>query len=97
MARSQPYHNPRPQLIAELNLMNLVTKHKLPLSTFQVIFNWAIKSQNTHGFDFSTANTRKRNTILKEICSNLNISTQIEYYPHIINWRPDNKPVQVFV
>eukprot|EP00957_Ditylum_brightwellii_P019701 1485749-Ditylum_brightwellii.AAC.1 len=28
------------QLLVEINLMNIMTKHKLPLNTFQAIFQW---------------------------------------------------------
>eukprot|EP00537_Pseudo-nitzschia_pungens_P007979 CAMPEP_0172379242 /NCGR_PEP_ID=MMETSP1060-20121228/69828_1 /TAXON_ID=37318 /ORGANISM="Pseudo-nitzschia pungens, Strain cf. cingulata" /LENGTH=405 /DNA_ID=CAMNT_0013106979 /DNA_START=256 /DNA_END=1470 /DNA_ORIENTATION=+ len=94
--RHQITDSPSPQLTAEINLINLMTKHKLPLSTFKSIFQWAKQSQNLLGFDFSTTPIRTRESIFKEIKTNLAVHDS-KFHPKITNWLPDNKPTQIFV
>eukprot|EP00536_Pseudo-nitzschia_multiseries_P008981 jgi/Psemu1/21994/gm1.21994_g len=54
LIQSHVYFSPLNRLIAEIKLMNLMTKHKLPLNTFKSIFQWANECQNIYGVDFST-------------------------------------------
>eukprot|EP00536_Pseudo-nitzschia_multiseries_P004629 jgi/Psemu1/10407/gm1.10407_g len=83
-----PHH-----LLAELELMNLMARHKLPLNTFKSIFQWAKKSQMRPGFDFCDAKIRSRKAIFDNLQSNLGLS-DMKFHPHILNWLPDNKPTQ---
>eukprot|EP00536_Pseudo-nitzschia_multiseries_P008767 jgi/Psemu1/21377/gm1.21377_g len=87
---------PPNHLLAELELMNLMARHKLPLNTFKSIFQWAKKSQMRPGFDFCDAKIRSRKTIFDNLQSNLGLS-DMKFHPHILNWLPDNKPTQVYV
>eukprot|EP00536_Pseudo-nitzschia_multiseries_P006346 jgi/Psemu1/15033/gm1.15033_g len=86
-----PHH-----LLAELELMNSMVKHKLPLNTFKSIFQRAKKSQSRTGFDFCNAKIRSQKAIFDNLQSNLGIS-DMKFHPHILNWLPDNKPTQVYV
>eukprot|EP00536_Pseudo-nitzschia_multiseries_P008802 jgi/Psemu1/21469/gm1.21469_g len=95
LIRSRVSFSPTNRLIAEIKLMNLMTKHKLPLNTFKSIFQWANKCQNIHGVDFSTTFPRHREAIFSEIKSNLGIS-ETKFEPHIINLLPGNLPTQIF-
>eukprot|EP00536_Pseudo-nitzschia_multiseries_P017115 jgi/Psemu1/49404/gm1.49404_g len=61
-----PHH-----LLAELELMNLMARHKLPLNTFKSIFQWAKKRQMRPGFDFCDAKIRSRKSIFDNHQSNL--------------------------
>eukprot|EP00536_Pseudo-nitzschia_multiseries_P003803 jgi/Psemu1/8562/gm1.8562_g len=54
LIQSHVYFSPTNRLIAEIKLLNLMTKHKSPLNTFKSIFQWANECQNIHGVDFST-------------------------------------------
>eukprot|EP00536_Pseudo-nitzschia_multiseries_P006128 jgi/Psemu1/14525/gm1.14525_g len=67
-----PHH-----LLAELELMNLMARHKSPLNAFKSIF-------------------QSRKAIFDNLQSNLGLS-DMKFYPHILNWLPDNKPTQVYV
>eukprot|EP00536_Pseudo-nitzschia_multiseries_P015967 jgi/Psemu1/44408/gm1.44408_g len=100
---SQPNINEKEQLIRfhlsfspTNRLMNLMTKHKLPLNTFKSIFEWANECQTIHGVDFSSTYPHHREAIFSEIKSNLGIS-ETKFEPHIINWLPCNLPTQIFV
>eukprot|EP00536_Pseudo-nitzschia_multiseries_P001905 jgi/Psemu1/4425/gm1.4425_g len=79
-----PHH-----LLAELELMNLMARHKLSLNTFKSIFQWAKKSQMRPGFDFCDAKIRSRKAIFDNLQSNLGLS-DMKFHPHILNWLPDN-------
>eukprot|EP00536_Pseudo-nitzschia_multiseries_P015006 jgi/Psemu1/40914/gm1.40914_g len=68
LIRSRVSFSPTNRLIAEIKLMNLMTKHKSPLNTFKSIFHWANKCQNIHGVDFSSTFPRHhREAIFSEI------------------------------
>ena len=85
--------SPSPQLLVEIELLNIISRHKLPLLTFQTIFQWAIRSQQRDGFDFSDTSDRLRETALNGLKSKLGIS-DMAFVPRHINWLPDNKPTQ---
>eukprot|EP00536_Pseudo-nitzschia_multiseries_P010269 jgi/Psemu1/25463/gm1.25463_g len=99
--REEAFHShtklpPPHHLLAELELMNLMARHKLPLNTFKSIFQWAKKSQIRTGFDFCNAKVRSQKAIFDNLQSNLDISN-MKFHPHILNWLPDNKPTKVYV
>ena len=88
---------PGPQLLAEIELMNLMVQHKMPLTTFHSIFNWAINAEKRDGFSFSDlANPRKRATVLKETQKCIGIPVNA-FKTVTVNWRPSNKPVQLYI
>lgn len=89
---------PSGRTLAELDLMNLMAQHKMPLEAHKSIFEWAIKSQQRHDFSFATAKSRKRQSIIKELCACLGRPTDYHsFHPKIVNWKPHNKPAQVYV
>lgn len=89
---------PSGQSLAELDLMNLMVQHKMPLQAHKSIFEWAITSQQRLDFSFATAKSRKRHAILKDLCACLGRPTDYHsFHPKIVNWKPHNKPAQVYV
>ena len=93
----KPILQPRTQLEVEIELMNLMIRHKMPLSAFQTIFNWAISNQRKSSFNFATINApRSRSTILKEVCNGLSITLD-EFEPQWISWKPNDIPTQIYV
>lgn len=92
----QPFP-PGPQLLAEIELMNLMVQHKMPLSTFQSIFQWAIKAQKRNGFSFSDLDKpRERATVLKETRKCVRMP-ETKFKTVAITWEPTKKPVQLFI
>eukprot|EP00536_Pseudo-nitzschia_multiseries_P015768 jgi/Psemu1/43789/gm1.43789_g len=85
-----------PQDIVKLELMNIISNHKLPLSMFNTIFKWAKTSQYRPGFDFATTGIQTRDAISKGIQTKLRM-TEPKFYPKIVNWLLDNKPAQIYV
>eukprot|EP00536_Pseudo-nitzschia_multiseries_P009302 jgi/Psemu1/22847/gm1.22847_g len=85
-----------PQDIVELELMNIISSHKLPLSMFNTIFKWAKTRQCRPGFDFATTGIQTRDAIFKGIQTKLGI-TEPKFYSKIANLSPDNKPAQIYV
>jgi len=84
--------------LSELDLMNLMVRHKMPLEAHKSIFEWAIKSEQRLDFSFATAKSRKRQAIIKELCACLGRPTDYHsFHPKIVNWKPHNKPTQVYV
>ena len=96
---SEPLLPPRPQLIAEIELMNLMIRHRMPLNAFKTIFDWAKSNQGRVGFDFAKHHqsaTRTRPAILKEIRGTLELPND-EFEARILNWLPDNLPTTVYI
>ena len=48
-----------PDLTIELELMNIISDHKIPLAAFKSIYEWAVGSQKREGFDFTTMTQAK--------------------------------------
>lgn len=72
------------QLIAEIELMNIMVKHKMPLSAFSSIMNWAKECSEKHHHNFSQATIWSWTTIFSEFSSNLQlISTILSPWKHI--------------
>ena len=89
---------PSGRTVAELDLMNLMVQHKMPLEAHKSIFEWAIQSQQRLDFSFATAKPRKRQSIITELCACLGRPTDYHsFHPKIVNWKPHNKPAQVYV
>ena len=85
------------QLASEIGLMIIIAKHKLPLNIFNSIHKWAQICQSREGFSFSdNAPPRKKQKIFRVIREDLGLPG-LEFQPHLINWLPDNKPIQVSV
>ena len=85
------------QLASEIGLMMIIAKHKLPLNIFNIIHKWAQTCQSRDDFSFSdNAPPRKRQKIFREIREDLGLPG-LEFQPHLINWLPDDKPIQVYV
>ena len=79
--------------------MNIMEQHKMPLNTYSAIFKWAKKCDRMEGFKFSDAPVRQRETIFKDIRTNMGIPEQNEFAPHLLNWLPADipRPVQVHI
>ena len=92
----QPF-SPGPQLLAEIELMDLMVQHKMPLTAFRSIFRWAIKAQKRIGFSFSDLDEpRERATALKETRKCVRMP-ETKFKTVVINWLPSHKPVQLFI
>jgi len=90
---------PSSQLASEIELLNLVTKHKMPLGAFSSIMHWAKTSVQEHKCDFcSKLPVRSRKTIFRETRCQLKLNTfQETYRSHIVKWLPDDRPTLVYV
>lgn len=90
----EPLQPPGPNLTAEIELMNIMRKHKLPLNTYKEIYRWATTCQNRNGFDFASSSShlvRARKSIFKDIHARLKLPAD-KFQIHAINWLPDNVP-----
>ena len=89
------------QLIAEVELLNILQRNNLPLNTFKFVMDWAARNTtSSHG------NNRNQNSFsLSSRGREAAIKHLREYIPcvhytfkaHAINWLPDGKLVQVYV
>ena len=88
----------QPSLAVEMQLLTIMKKRKMPMNCFPIIIEWAKKSNERKGFNFSNYNPRSRDTIMKDLhqCAG-NTMIGDKFYPTIINWLPDNKPTQIYV
>ena len=93
-------------LIAEVELLHLMEKHKLHMNVMIPIWDWAVKSQSRVSHDFSWTQHRTRNTILKDMQSHFrrslnpdNSETVVpdEFSRVMITVLPDNTPIDLFV
>ena len=97
ITQTVPSSGVSPQLAAEITLMNLITKYRMPLCALKTIVDWAKTCQNRIGFDFCTAKSaRRREKIFEDIHHRLNLPTDDVFIPKLIDWLPDNKPATVF-
>ena len=89
---------PSNMLIAEIELLNVMIRHKMPLNAYKSIFEWAKMCQGMTGFEFSSRTTkrRERQTIVNEIHNHIAIP-DYAFEPKTIKWLPDEKPIQVYV
>ena len=85
-----------PHLIAEVELLNILQRNNLPMNTFKFVMDWAIRCNNSDLPGLIPTASRKRPTVLTEICDYL---PRVDYTfkPYGINMLPDNKLVQVHV
>ena len=97
------YHALSFQLVAEVELMNIIVAHKMPMYVFKPIMEWASRNANkTVGKKGKKKNAflmeepRNRETIMKQLVTTISC-VEYKFHPHMINWLPDNKPVQVYV
>ena len=94
-------HYLSPHLISEIELLNLILAHKLPMCTFKSITEWAIRNSNKpnkYGSTdaFSNKQSRTRKTVFNEITKTISMNTY-QFSPLKINWLPDNNPIQVYI
>ena len=89
----------RPQMAVELELMNIITNHKMPLAAFQTIYDWAVRSQNRKGFCFTEQEkSRKREAVIKELMRDRREKKVDQFEPRCVEeWLPHDKPVEVWV
>ena len=90
-----PYLPARPQLAAEIELMSIMIRHKMPLCAYSTIFEWGRQMQ-VNKLDLSTNGVRHRDVVLKEIRQRLHMKEN-EFIPTFIEWLPDNHITQVYV
>lgn len=95
--QSLPFIPADPKLAVDIELMYIMAKHKLPLKSFKIIYEWAKRSHSRPGFDFATSHARKRKTVMKQIRSQLCLSSKMEFVPHVITWLPDELPTDVYI
>jgi len=86
-------------LQVEIELMKIMGNHKMPLSCFKTIFEWAIRSQRRDEFDFASQyHVRTRKTIMKEINTHVPEPERLkDFHFELVEWLPDKKPVQISV
>ena len=93
----KPVQPPGPNLTAEIELMNILRKHKVPLNLYKEIYRWATTSQNRMGFDFSSSRpVRARKTTFKDISDRLNLPLE-KFESYVINWLPGNIPTALSI
>ena len=80
----------RPRMKTEIELMCLLKEHKMPLTAFSSIWNWAVRSKNEHGFDFgaNVGPARTRLAMFKEIGKNLGTKHGNTFKSTTIPWLP---------
>ena len=76
-----------PSLMVEMQLLTIMKKEKLPMNCCPIIVEWAKKSNERKGFDYSNYNPRSQDTIMK-ILHQCAAKTMVDdkFYPTIINW-----------
>ena len=87
-------------VIAEVELMHLLRSCRCPLNLFKPIFEWAIKSQQRDGFDFANqSNARNQKKIIQQLRQLMQPPGKPPdcFQPVVMNWLPDNQPVEVHV
>ena len=87
------------QLIAEVELLNLLRRNNLPMNTFKFVMEWAGRISTTtrpgnRSRNFFSA--RERETAIKDICRYIP-RVDYSFKAHAINWLPDGNLVQVYV
>jgi len=91
-----------PDLVAEVELLNILQRNHLPMITLNTVMKWAHRqnvrhSKRTNGsFVDSFSSNRSRATIIKDICNYIP-PVQYSFQSTAINWVPGNKMVQVYV
>ena len=87
---------PSGQLSSEIKLMDIIRHYKIPLASYDAIFNWARTCQMDHHVDFSRIHTRKRETVLKDLRLFLQMPDD-DFQPQTIRWLPSNRPTEVYI
>eukprot|EP00980_Cylindrotheca_fusiformis_P016094 scaffold4764_cov84-Cylindrotheca_fusiformis.AAC.4 len=80
----------------DIALVELVRRHRLPLSTVKDFSDWAHNAVQKKRDYF-----QKKPTTYGEIVSRLHrqlgLEATNEFQPHLINWLPDEKPITIYV
>ena len=88
-----------PLLSAEIELMMILKRHKMPLNSFKELFNWAINAQSRTHFDFSqvlNGRSRGRDSVLKDIHSRINLPLDT-FEARAVEWLPDKVPTTLYI
>ena len=86
------------RLHAEVKLLHLMLRHKVPLLLFEKIFSWAITSSTDKSFSFDRITPRSRTAILDELKNVHSIPDHNSFEVQMIpRWLPDKNPVHVQV
>ena len=91
--QNQTYFAPNPQLKAEVELLQLIRKLKLPLTAFQDIQKWAEHAADG-GHTFQKPRTRS--AVFKDLRERYHMP-QNEFRSKIVSWLPDRRPTVVYV
>ena len=73
---------------AEVELLNLIIKHKIPLSAFQPLMEWAKNSKFQPNYP-----TQKRETVLNDMYKHLELNQLSQFVPYVIPWLPNKNPM----
>ena len=84
------------QLIAEIELLNILQKNNLPMNTFKYVMDWAVRGNELVGGLSTIIDSRSRQTVVGDL-ENFIPRYHYSFKPYGINWLPDNKLVQVQV
>lgn len=84
------------QLIAEIELLNILQKNNLPMNTFKYVMDWAVRCNESVGGLSTIIDSRSRQTVVEDL-ENFIPRYHYSFKPYGINWLPDNKLVQVQV
>eukprot|EP00980_Cylindrotheca_fusiformis_P006720 scaffold1399_cov109-Cylindrotheca_fusiformis.AAC.4 len=80
----------------DLSLVQLVRKHKLPLSTVKDFSEWAHTAVRKRRDHFQGKPTTY-GQIVSRLHRQLGLGSTNEFRPHLINWLPDEKPITIYV
>ena len=85
-----------PQLIAEVELLNILQRNNLPMNTYKLIIDWAVRCNNPDRAGANITQFRKREAVISDVCDFLP-RVDYSFKPYGINMLPDNKLIQVYV
>eukprot|EP00980_Cylindrotheca_fusiformis_P015203 scaffold4218_cov141-Cylindrotheca_fusiformis.AAC.2 len=80
----------------DLALVELVRRHRLPLSTVKEFSDWAHNAVRKKQDYFQGKPTTYRE-IVSRLHRQLGLESRNEFQPQLINWLPDEKPITIYV
>ena len=83
-----------PSMKAELDLLDLVRKHKLPLCAYESIKNWATTSAK-RGHDFRSSTLRTRSVVLDDLRDQFGL--KYEFQEKHVMWQPKGHLLTLYV
>lgn len=95
------FHFLTPKLISEIELLNILQFHHMPMNMFNHIFNWAERNSNSkkrkHGNERNKLSSpRTREAIIKSICDVIP-PVHYSFRTVSIQWEPDDVTRSVYV